>query len=113
MPHVRRVGLDAEDAAAEYLAAQGFTLLTRRFKASGGEIDLVALEGDTLVFVEVKLRRRSDPLDAIDARKRQSMFEAAEIYLSRYDGPSCEVRFDVVTMTPDGPTLFRDAFQPR
>lgn len=115
MPHVRRLGLEAEDAAAEFLAAQGYTLITRRFKAGGGEIDLVALDGEVLAFVEVKLRRgkSADPLEAMDLHKQTRILEAAQIYLSRYDGPECEVRFDVVAVTPKGMTLHRDAFRPR
>jgi len=115
MPHVRRLGLEAEDAAAEFLASQGYTLITRRFKAGGGEIDIVALDGDVLAFVEVKLRRgpRADPLDALDLAKQERILSAAEVYLSRYDGPECEVRFDVVAVTPKGMTLHKDAFRPR
>lgn len=115
MPHVRRLGLDAEDAAAEFLANQGYTLITRRFKAGGGEIDIVALDGPVLAFIEVKLRRRSkaDPMEAMDLAKQTKILSAAEIYLNRYDGPECEVRFDVVTATPKGMTLHKDAFRPR
>lgn len=115
MPHVRRLGLQAEDAAAEFLAAQGYTLITRRFKAGVGEIDLVALDGEVLAFIEVKLRRgtTADPLEAMDLAKQQRILSAAEIYLTRYDGPECEVRFDVVTVTPKEMKLHKDAFRPR
>ncbi|HRK22847.1 MAG TPA: YraN family protein [Fimbriimonadaceae bacterium] len=115
MPDVRRLGLEAEDAAAEFLAAQGYTLVTRRFRAGAGEIDLVAFDGDVLAFVEVKLRRGqgADPLDALDLPKQTKILSAAEIYLARYDGPECEVRFDVVSVTPKGMTLHKDAFRPR
>lgn len=113
MPHVRRPGLSSEDAAAEFLAALGFTLLRRRFKAGAGEIDLIALEGSTLAFVEVKERRTEDPLDAIDPDKQSRIVRAAKTYLATYEGPPCEVRYDVVSVTPKGITLHRDAFCPR
>jgi len=113
MPHVRRLGTEAEDRAAEFLAAQGYTLLTRRYKAAGGELDLVALDGETLAFIEVKRRRRSDPLDSIDTAKQQRIFAAADLYLARYDGTKGEVRFDVVTEDERGLSLHKDAFRPR
>ena len=115
MPHVRRVGLEAEDAAAEFLSAQGCTILKRRFRARGGEIDLVCLDGSVLAFVEVKQRRSSasEPLEAMDLKKQECIFAAADSYLSKYDGPPCEVRFDVVTVVPNGMTLHKDAFRPR
>ena len=115
MPHVRRVGLEAEDAAAEYLSAQGYTILKRRFRARGGEIDLIGLDGKVLAFVEIKLRRsrEKDPLDSMNVKKQECIFAAADSYLSKYDGPPCEVRYDVVTVVPNGMTLHKDAFRPR
>jgi putative endonuclease len=115
MPHVRRVGLEAEDAAAEFLSAQGYTILKRRFRARGGEIDLVGLDGEVLAFVEVKRRRssKSEPLDSMDLKKQECIFAAADSYLAQYDGPPCEVRFDVVTVMPSGMTLHKYAFRPR
>jgi putative endonuclease len=113
MPHVRRLGLEAEDAAAEFLAAQGYTLLTRRFKAGGGEVDLVALDGPILAFIEVKQRKGGDPMESIDLAKQLRVMAASEIYLARYEGPPCEVRFDVVSMASSGMTLHKDAFRPR
>ena len=56
MPDKRALGREAEDRAARYLLEQGYTLVTRRFSSKGGEIDLVALDGETMVFVEVKAR---------------------------------------------------------
>ena len=113
MPHVRRVGLEWEDRAAEFLSQQGYTLLTRRFKAGGGEIDLVCLDGSVLAFVEVKQRRSGSALDSIDLEKRTKIFLAGAVYLSRYDGPPGEVRYDVVTIEPEGIKLHKDAFRPR
>jgi putative endonuclease len=115
MPSLRRVGFDAEDAAAEFLAGQGYLLLKRRFRAGGGEVDLIGLEGDVLAFVEVKLRRGKgkEPLEALDLAKQERIFAASEVYLGRYDGPPCQVRYDVVTAGPKGFKLFRDAFRPR
>ena len=56
MPVPRRLGSDAEDAAASYLLDLGYTLITRRAKTARGELDIVCLDGECLVFVEVKSR---------------------------------------------------------
>ena len=49
----------------------------------------------------------------MDLKKQECIFAAADSYLSKYDGPPCEVRFDVVTVVPAGMTLHKDAFRPR
>ena len=113
MPHFRSLGREAEDAAAEFRASQGYTLLKRRFKAGAGEIDLIALDREVLAFIEVKQRRVDDPLDSVDLAKQLRIASAAGVYLARWDGPPCEVRYDVVAIGPSGMTLHRDAFRPR
>ncbi len=114
MSHPRRVGTKAEDRAADYLLAKGFTLLTRRFKGREGEIDVVALDGETLVFVEVKLRTKPGavPEEAIDGKKLQRLFAACEEYLAAYEGPERPVRFDLVAIGPGGIRHVEDAFRP-
>ena len=112
MPHVRRIGLEAEDRAAEFLASSGYTLLRRRFKAGSGEIDLIGMDGPVLAFVEVKQRRKTEPLEGVDLEKQRRIFAAANVFLARYEGPPCEVRFDVVTVTGKALRLYKDAFRP-
>jgi putative endonuclease len=109
-----RQGTSAEDDAARYLIGLGFTIVTRRFKAPHGELDLVALDGDELVFVEVKatnLRDRSAEL-AIDERKIDSLMRAAAYYVATTEQTSRATRFDVITVSPGGITHFRNAFSP-
>lgn len=100
MANLRRLGTEAEDRAATYLIEQGYTLITRRLKVPGGELDLVALDGETLVFVEVKWRRdpTAEPEFALTSRKRARLIQAARVFLARYEGPDREVRFDVIAM---------------
>ncbi|WP_018873080.1 YraN family protein [Thioalkalivibrio sp. ALJ16] len=93
-------GQAAEQLAADYLEAQGLHLRARNVRRPYGELDLVALEGETLVLVEV--RKRSHPgfgggAESIDRRKQDRLLRVAEAYLqeSRWTGP---VRFDVVTL---------------
>lgn len=114
MSGVRRLGADAEDAAAAYLLGLGYTLITRRYRASRGEIDLIALDAETLVFVEVKMRGRGIAAahEAVDAAKRARITEAAEEYLDRVHDRRHAARFDVIVI--DGTQLIHeaDAFRP-
>ena len=93
-------GEKAEALAAEFLAAQGITILERNFRRRCGELDLVARDRDTLVFVEVRLRTRGDfggAAASITAKKRARMAAAAGLYLARLRRtPPC--RFDAVLL---------------
>lgn len=108
---LRRLGAEAEDAAAEHLLREGFTLVTRRYKARHGEIDLVALDGDLLVFVEVKYRAAKGyrPEDSIGDDKRRALFRAGQQYLAEVaNEPEREVRFDLIAIDGDGLRHHRD-----
>ncbi len=93
-------GEQAEALAAEFLAARGVTIVERNFRRRCGEIDLVARDGDTLVFVEVRLRTRGDfggAAASITATKRARIAAAAGLYLARLSKtPPC--RFDAVLL---------------
>jgi putative endonuclease len=106
-------GGDAEDRAARFLAAQGLRIVQRNYRTRQGEIDLIAQEGATLVFVEVRLRtseRFGGALGSIDARKRSRIEAAARHYLMRLRRePPC--RFDVVTLDGREPAWLRGAFE--
>jgi putative endonuclease len=99
-------GERAEALAAEFLAAQGLSILQRNFRRRCGELDLIARDGDTLVFVEVRLRTRSDFGGAgasITAKKRARIAAAAGLYLARLSRtPPC--RFDAVLLDAIDPT---------
>ncbi|MBZ0212430.1 MAG: YraN family protein [Nitrospirae bacterium] len=111
MPQPRSVGTNAEDRAAEHLLAKGLTLLTRRFKSGRGEIDLIALDGERLVFVEVKARRNpDDALSSVTPAKIQRLVDAAARY-AESAGLDHEWRFDVVVVCPDAIHHYPDAFQ--
>lgn len=98
-PHLVR-GAQAEALAARYLEDQGLTILARNFRTRRGEIDIVARDGDTLVFVEVRLRARSDfggAAASVNARKQQRIVAAARFYLGRLaHEPAC--RFDAILL---------------
>lgn len=110
----RRRGEAAEDLAAQFLARQGLQVIARNYRTRFGEVDLVAREGATLVFVEVRARAWAafgGAAASVDARKQRRIVSAARHYLSRLPAePPC--RFDVLTLQgPAGsPGWIRGAF---
>lgn len=103
----RARGQAVEQAAARWLSNQGLTLVASNQHAKGGEIDLVMRDGDTLVFVEVRHRRRTGhghPLETITATKQRRLVRAARFYLQA-QRLSCPCRFDVVGVTGSQPDL--------
>jgi putative endonuclease len=102
MRSTRPVGQLGEALAAGYLARRGFEILARNLRSRLGEIDLIAREGRTLVFVEVKARRgRSGdpPQAAVDGRKQARLARLAAAYLARERAGDRACRFDVVAVT--------------
>lgn len=103
MPNLRRVGAVAEDRAADYLIGLGYTLVTRRYKARHGEIDVIALDGETLVFVEVKARHAGgDPEASIGDAKLGSMGRAASQYRIETEQTDRDWRFDIIAIDRTG-----------
>lgn len=101
--NIRETGWLGEVRAAAFLRQQGMRILERRFRAARGEIDLIAREGETVVFVEVKNRpkgRLDAGLSAVDAAKRARLRSAAREYL-RGQGHA-PFRFDVIEITAAG-----------
>lgn len=111
MPNLRRVGEAAEDRAADFLVKEGYTIVTRRKKMPGGELDLVALDGEVLVFVEVKQRAASGyvPEESIGSRKQDALQRAAEAYVHEM-GEERETRFDLVAIDSNGLRHYKDIF---
>ena len=108
--NLRAEGAAAEDAAADYLLHQGFTIVTRRWKARRGELDLIALEGDLLVFVEVKFRLAPSyrPEDALGTEKRSALYRAGQAYLHEIGEPDRACRFDLIAMDAEGIRHYRE-----
>jgi len=100
------LGRWGEQAVAEWLKHQGFTLLARNWRRREGEIDLVAMQGDTLVFIEVKTRRSAafgTPEESVDERKQHQLARLAQRYLDENPALSFnECRFDVVVVDLTG-----------
>ncbi|MGP0065841.1 MAG: YraN family protein [Isosphaeraceae bacterium] len=99
----RMLGDRGERAAARYLRKQGMRVLLRGVRSRYGEIDLIARDGDTLVFVEVKARRQGEPAEAVTAEKQRRISLAALRFLRGHDLLEQRCRFDVVAIVwPDG-----------
>ncbi|HLS99317.1 MAG: YraN family protein [Porticoccaceae bacterium] len=127
LPFARRdkvsPGDAAEAAARDFLKARGLAILASNFRARQGEIDIIAREGDTLVFAEVRLRadhRFGDGAASIDPRKQQRLARTAAHYLAtEVRGPEPPCRFDALSLHPapgQSPPFhvewIRDAFRP-
>jgi putative endonuclease len=113
----RLLGARGEREAARWLRRQGFRILVRGYRTPRGEIDLIARDGDTVVFVEVKTRRAGEPAEAVTPEKQQRLSLAALQFLKRHRLLEARSRFDVVALVwPDtsrAPTVehIRNAFE--
>ncbi len=111
------LGKWGERVAREYLLVQGYAVSGENIRVAGVEIDFIATKNDTVCFVEVKTRSTdfTDPIDAVDNRKRSRLVRAADSYMRAYDIP-LEPRFDIILIigTPGNYTIehIPDAFLP-
>lgn len=110
----RSVGSAYEKRAGLFLKRQGLTVLCYNFRNRFGEIDIVARDGETTVFVEVKYRKDTDkglPQEAVDRRKRRRICRVADYYRMLHGMGDFEpVRFDVVAICGEEVNWFRNAF---
>jgi putative endonuclease len=110
------IGRDFEETACSHLVGAGYRLVTRNYRAPGGEIDIIAWDGEVLCFVEVRGRAEDDhgdPLETITPAKVGRIIRAARAYLETLPQPWPAMRFDVVGLTGNPPgavRLIRDAF---
>jgi putative endonuclease len=114
---MRRLGIEGEEAAVRFLKKKGYKIVSRNFRSPVGEMDIIAEEGDTLVFVEVKTRTDDSfghPFEAVTRTKREKLRKVALSYLkhSRQEAAS---RFDVLSIERDGDSYriehIKDAFE--
>ena len=111
------LGISGENLACAELGRRGYAILERRYRTRFGEIDIIARDGDTIVFVEVKARLTDDfggAAAAITGWKQRRIAQMAVDYLSRRKLHDCPCRFDVVAIDfdPAGPrvTVYANAF---
>ena len=109
-------GRRSEILAIDYLRSQGYRIVTSGYRAEGGEVDVIAWEGNVLVFVEVKARQNAEPPeDAVGFRKQRRVIRAAQAYLSKHHLQDVQCRFDILAVTAPPRCqpefrLLRDAF---
>jgi putative endonuclease len=113
-----QTGKRGEDIAVAYLKNKGYRIIERNYKCLFGEIDIVAKDGDTVVFVEVKSRKSEkfgDPQGAVGREKQKKISRISLTYLEEKHLYPCDARFDVVAikMLPAGSTveLIQNAFE--
>jgi putative endonuclease len=113
----QQLGKSGEELACRELERRGYVIIARRYRRRGGEIDIIAREGATTVFIEVKTRdgaRFGDGAEAITWWKRRRMGEIACDYLARARLTESPCRFDVVVIDVGGHTpvieLYQNAF---
>jgi putative endonuclease len=104
-----QIGRRFEERAASILCAQGCEILAQNFTSRFGEIDIIAKDGDELVFVEVRFRRSSrygTPLETVNFRKRRKIYRTAQWYLMQLKQPWPRCRFDILSIEGQGATTF-------
>jgi len=112
MPNNSTIGRSGEERAVRFLKEHGYNVLQRNVRLPGGEIDLVCKDGETIVFIEVKLRNTATfgtALQAVDRKKRASLRRAASDYL-QFIAPTARARFDIVALDSDRIVLHKNAF---
>ena len=95
------LGRAGEDLAAKHLQSLGYRIIARRERVLRGDIDIVALDGRTVVFVEVRSRsdtRHGHPAETVGPVKQRRIAELANAYIRRHRLQDCQVRIDVVTV---------------
>ena len=109
-------GRRSEILAIDHLRSLGYRIVTSGYRTKGGEVDVIAWDGDVLVFVEVKARRNDEPPeDSVGFKKQQRLIRAAQSYLSHHRLRQAQHRFDILAVTalPGSQPefrLLRDAF---
>ena len=115
----QRLGIQGESLACEELERLGYAIIQRRYRSRFGEIDVVANDAGTVVFVEVKTKTDvsfSDPVEAVTKQKQRRLVSMAEEYVAyhRLDDTPC--RFDVIAIdasaVPPVIDVYKDAFRP-
>jgi len=113
----QKTGKAGEDAVCRYVLEKGMKVLARNYRAGKGEIDLVAQEGDTLAFIEVKTRSGQTygtAAEAVGYRKQQMIIQTAQYFIAQQDFYDRAVRFDVAEVYADGNSCsvnyIKDAF---
>ena len=103
--NAHELGKWGEEQADRFLISKGYIIRERNYRALRGEIDIIAMDGSVLVFVEVKARRGTAhglPAEAVTPAKQRICIRTALHYMQRYSMVEHEVRFDVIEVLYEG-----------
>lgn len=109
----RTIGSGYERLAGKYLETMGYEILEYNFRCRTGEIDIVAREGEYLVFCEVKYRcdgRKGDPLEAVTPAKQRKISQTAMYYIAVNRRTDVPCRFDVIGILGNKIQIIKNAF---
>lgn len=109
----RGFGSEGESIVHDYLIGQGYRVVDMNYRRGPGEIDVIARQGERVVFVEVKRRtsmRYGRPAEAVTPAKRRRIVKTALLYLQEKHLMDCPVRFDIVELTPGRLNHIESAF---
>jgi len=112
----QQFGKYGEAVAATYLKAKGYKIIKQNYRTSLGEIDIIAKDKDTIVFIEVKSRKTNyfgNAKQAITPKKQKKISMAALLYLKKEKKSNAKARFDVITIQPGktDPEIIKNAFE--
>lgn len=117
-----KLGRRGEKCAVRAIRLRGYKLITKNYRTPLGEIDIIARDGETLVFIEVKTRKNNEPIppeDTVSKKQQRHIHHAAQIYLNKNNLPyETDCRIDIITVTIPAKwwprpkiKIFKDAFQ--
>ena len=109
----RQISIEGENIAAEYLKKQGYRILERNYSTKVGELDIIAQDRDTIVFVEVKARENANfgqPIESITPQKVRHIIRTAQWYLSAKRKFNSPCRFDVIEVLRGEVAHVKNAF---
>jgi putative endonuclease len=113
----QQFGKDSESMAEKYLREQGYKIIKRNYRTKFGEIDIIAKDKETIVFVEVKARRSKsyNPKEAVTNSKKRKISMVASYYLKSTRQINARARFDVVSIgsgnNPEAVEIVKNAFE--
>ena len=109
----RQIGTEKEQLAGAYLEKNGYEIIEYNFRCRQGEIDIIAKDGEYLVFCEVKYRSGSKsgtPFEAVDYKKQRIISRCAYFYIMKKHWEYLPCRFDVISVTDKGVEVLKNAF---
>jgi len=105
MQNTKALGKSGEDRAVTFLEQKGYSIIRKNYRTADGEIDIIARDGDTIVFVEVKTRRSlafGVPEAGVDFRKQKQIKKIAGQFISHYQLFDRNCRYDIVALYYEG-----------